>query len=166
MRFHQEQRFEGGWRWFWAGLMLGPGAIAAIVLIVVAAATGVDLTRPLLILAGVELAEFAGLVLLLRTPVVVQVTATGLLVRVPPFFEEDVPAAELAAVEEVPSGLRRRYGAGVGKRYAERRARYTVGDDAGVVVERSNGWRIVIGSKRPAELAAAIRALKGSPSVG
>ena len=165
MRFHQEQRFEGGWRWFWAGLMLGPGAIAAVVLLAVAAATGADLALPLLIVAGVELAELAGLVLLLRTPVVVQVTAEGLRVRVPPCFGEDVPAAELAAVEEVSSGLRRRYGAGVGKRYAERRARYTVGDDAGVVVERSNGWRIVIGSKRPAALAAAIRALMGSPSV-
>ncbi len=163
MRFHQEQRFEGGWRWFWAGLLLGPGGVAMLVLLVVAAVTEVDLTLPLLILAGLELAGLAGLVLLLRTPVVVQVTDEGIRIRFAPFFEEDIPAAELTSVEEVSSGLWQRYGAGVGKRYGDRRARYTVGDDAGVVVERSNGWRIVIGSKRPTELAAAIRELMRPP---
>jgi hypothetical protein len=163
MRFHQEQRFEGGWRWFWAGITLGPGAVAMMVLLGVAATTGVNLTRPLLILAGVELAALVGLLLLLRTPVIVQVTDEGIRIRAAPFFGEDIPAAELTSVEEVSSGLWRRYGAGVGKRYADRRARYTVGDDAGVVVERSNGWRIVIGSKRPAELAAAIRDLMRPP---
>ena len=159
MPFHQEQRFEGGWRWFWAGVMLGPGAIVAVVLLGVAAATGADLTMPLLFIAGLELVALVGLILLLRTPVVVQVTDEGIRIRVAPFFNEDIPAAELTSVEEVSSGLWRRYGAGVGKRYSDRRARYTVGDDAGVIVERSNGWRIVIGSKRPAELAAAIRGL-------
>jgi hypothetical protein len=159
MRFHQEQRFEGGWRWFWASLLLGPGAVAVLVLLVATAATGVNLRLPLLILAGFELVALAGLVLLLRTPVVVQVTDEGIRIRFAPSFGEDIPAAELGSVEEVPSGLWRRYGAGVGKRYGDRRARYTVGDDAGVVVERSNGWRIVIGSKRSAELAAAIRDL-------
>ena len=162
MRYHEEQRFAGGWRWFWAGVMLGPGAIAGIVLVAVAAATGTDPTPALLIVAGVELVLLAGLALVLRTTVDVRVTAEGVHVRGGSFFGEDIPAAELAAVEEVPSGLLRRYGAGVGKRYVERLARYTVGDDAGVVVERSNGWRIVIGSKRPTELAAAIRDLIGS----
>ena len=159
MRFHQEQRFEGGWRWFWAGVMLGPGAVAVMVLLAVAAATGANLTSTLLILAGVEVVALVGLILLLRTPVIVQVTDEGIRVRVPPFFGEDIPAAEVTSVEEVTSGLWRRYGAGVGKRYGDRRARYTVGDDAGVVVKRSNGWRIVIGSKRHAELAAAIQDL-------
>ena len=156
MRFHQEQRFEGGWRWFWAGVMHGPGAAAVVVLLAVAAAAGANLTSPLLILAGLEVVGLVGLILLLRTPVIVQVTDEGIRVRVPPFFGEDIPAAEVTSVEEVTSGLFRRYGAGVGKRYGDRRARYTVGDDAGVVVKRSNGWRIVIGSKRHAELAAAI----------
>ncbi len=163
MCFHEERRFAGGWRWFWTGLMLGPVAIAAVGLLVVAAATDADVTPVLLILAVVELAELGGLILLLRTPVEVRVTDEGVRVRVPPFFKENIPAATLAKVEEVPSGLRRRYGAGAGKRYAERLARYTVGNDAGVVVERSNGWRIVIGSKRPTELATAIRSLM-SPS--
>jgi hypothetical protein len=130
-----------------------------LVLFAVAAATGANLTPPLLIGAGLEVVALVGLILLLRTPVIVQVTDEGIRVRVPPFFAEDIPAAEVSAVDEVTSGLWRRYGAGAGKRYGDRRARYTVGDDAGVVVTRSNGWRIVIGSKRPAELAAAIRDL-------
>lgn len=163
MRFHQEQRFEGGWRWFWAGLLLGPGAVAMIVLLGVAAATGVDLTPTLLIVAGLELMAVVGLIFLLRTPVIVQVTDEGIRIHGPPVFGEDIPAAEVISVEEVSSGLWRRYGAGVGRRYGDRRARYTVGDDAGVVVTRSNGWRIVIGSKRPAELAAAIRGLMKPP---
>ena len=115
MRFQQEQRFEGGWRWFWAGFLLGPGALALIVLLGLAAATGADLTPMLLIFAGLELAALAGLILLLRTPVVVQVTDEVLRIRVAPFFTEDIPAAELVSVEEVPSGLWRRYGAGVGR---------------------------------------------------
>jgi hypothetical protein len=95
--------------------------------------------------------------------VVVQVTDEGIRIRVAPYFGEDIAVDELVAVEEVSSGLWRRYGAGVGKRYSDRRARYTVGDDAGVVIERSNGWRVVIGSKRSAELAAAIRGLMKPP---
>ena len=71
MRFHQEQRFEGGWRWFWAGLLLGPGAVVGIVLLGVAAMTGTDLTPTLWLLLGLELAGVAGLVLLLRTRVIV-----------------------------------------------------------------------------------------------
>jgi hypothetical protein len=163
MRFHQEQRFEGGWRWFWAGVMLGPGAVALIVLLGVAAATGADLTPTLLILAGLEFVALLGLILILCTPVIVEVTDESIRVHGPPFFREEIPAADVTSVEEVTSGLWRRYGAGVGKRYGDRRARYTVGDDTGVVVERSNGWRIVIGSKRPAELAAAIRYLMRPP---
>ena len=164
MRFREEQRFEGGWRWFWGGLMLGPVAVTAVPLLA-AAATGADLTPVLLILAGLGLLGLGGLILLLRTPVVVEVGDEGVRVRVPPVFTEHVPAAEIVGVEEVSSGLRRRYGAGAGKRYAERRARYTVGNDAGVVLERTNGWRVVIGSKRPGELAAAIRDLMRSPTV-
>jgi hypothetical protein len=159
MRFHQEQRFEGGWRWFWTGVMLGPGAVAVIVLLGVGAKTGADLMPTLLLLAGLELVALVGLILILRTPVIVEVTDESIRVHGPPFFGEEIPAADVTSVEEVTSGLWRRYGAGVGKRYGDRRARYTVGDDAGVVVMRSNGWRIVIGSKRPAELAEAIRDL-------
>ena len=163
MRFHQEQRFEGGWRWFWSGVMLGPGAVAAIVLLGVAAATGADLTPTLLILAGLEFVALLGLILILRTPVIVEVTDESIRVHGPLFFREEIPAADVTSVEEVTSGLWRRYGAGVGKRYGDRRARYTVGDDTGVVVERSNGWRIVIGSKRHAELAEAIRYVMRPP---
>jgi hypothetical protein len=110
-------------------------------------------------------AELALLILILRTPVIVQVTDEGVHVRVPPFVTEHIPAAELTAVEEVETGLFRRYGAGVGKRLSGRRARYTVGNDAGVVLERSNGWHVVIGSPRPAELAAAIRSITRPPKV-
>ena len=104
MRFHQEQRFEGGWRWFWAGLLLGPGAVALIVLLAVSVATGADLTRIFLILAGLEVVALVGVVLLLRTPVVVQVTDEGIHVR-GGLFREDIPAAEVTSVEEVSSGL-------------------------------------------------------------
>jgi hypothetical protein len=163
MRFHQEQRFAGGWRWFWAGVLLGPGAVAVMVLLGVSAATGIALMPILLLLAGLEVVALAGLIFLLRTPVVVQVTDEGLRIRVAPFFHEDISPAEVLSVEEVSSGLWRRYGAGAGKRYGDRRARYTTGDDAGVVVERRDGWRIVIGSQRPAELAEAIRELMDPP---
>jgi hypothetical protein len=163
MRFHQEQRFEGGWRWFWAGVLLGPGAVAMMVLLGVSVVTGVDMMPVLLLLAGIEVVALVGLILLLRTTVAVQVTDEGIRIRVAPFFNEDISPDEVMSVEEVSSGLWRRYGAGTGKRFGDRRARYTVGDDAGVVVVRRDGWRIVIGSKRPAELAEAIRELMRPP---
>lgn len=165
MRFHEEQRFEGGWRWFWAGVILGPLVIAAALLVAIAAGSGTNLRTTFLILAVVGSVAVAGLVLLLRTPVVVSVTDEGVRVRVPPFLQEFVPAAEIAAVEEVPARLTARFGAGVGKRYAERLARYTVGNNAGIVIARTNRWRIVIGSKRSAELAAAIHTLTQSKVV-
>ena len=165
MRFREEQRFGGGWRRFWAGVVLGPVALVAVAVLVGAVATGANPTWALLVLGVVGAAAFAGLNLLLRAPMVVEVTDERLRVRAPFVFTEDVPAAEIAAVEEVGRGLRVRYGAGFGKRYTGRRARYTVGNDAGVVVERTNGWRIVIGSERPGELAAAIRGLLRSPDL-
>src|SRR5687768_16034676 len=138
MRFHQEQRFEGSWRWVWAGAMLGRGTVATIALLGGAAATGDDLTPTLLILTGLEVVALLGLILILRTPVIVEVTDESIRVHGPPFFGEEILAVDVTSVEEVTSGLRRRYGAGVGKRYGDRRARYTVGDDTGVVVVRSN----------------------------
>ena len=128
-----------------------------IVLLGISAATGAEMQPTLLIVAGLEVVALAGLILLLRMPVVVQVTDEGIRIRAAPFFNEDIPASEVVSVVEVPSGLFRQYGAGVGKRYGARQARYTVGDDAGVVVERRNGWSVVIGSERSLELTAAIR---------
>jgi hypothetical protein len=90
MRFHQEQRYEGGWRWFWAGVMLGPGAVAALVLLAVAAATGANLAPTLTVLAGLEFVALVGLILLLRTPVIVDVTDESIRVHVPPFFGEEI----------------------------------------------------------------------------
>ena len=160
MSFHEEQRFTGGWRWFWAALVLGPGALALLVLLILSVATSADLRMPFLIVTAVEVAELGLLVLILRTPVIVRVTAESVHIRVPPFVNEHIPASEVTAIEAVSAGLFRCYGVGVGKRYGDRRARYTVGNDAGVVLERANGWRIVIGSRRPDELAAAIQGLR------
>jgi len=157
MPFHQEQRFKGGWCWFWAGVILGPGAIILVTLLAIGATSGADFLPTLLIMGALEVVALAGLVLVLRMTVVVQVTAESIRIRVAPFFNEDIPAAEVVSVTEVPSGLLRQYGAGVGKKYGSRRARYTVGDDAGVVVARDNGWTVIIGSERSSELAAAIR---------
>jgi hypothetical protein len=156
-RFYQEQRVTGGWRWFWAGVILGPGAIALIVLFGISAATGAEMQPTFLIVAGLEVVALGGFLLLLRMSVIVHVTDESIQIRVVPFFNETIPATEVVSVEEVVSGLLRRYGAGVGKRCCPRRARYTVGDDAGVVVERRNGWSVVIGSERSLELTAAIR---------
>ena len=160
MLFYEEQRYSGGWRWFWAAIILGPGAVALLVFLILTITTGTDFRLALLIVAAVEVLELALFLLVIRTPVIVRVTGEGIHIRVPPFVNERVTAAEVKELEEVSTGLRRRYGAGVGKRYGDRRARYTVGNDAGVVLERTDGWRLVIGSQRPAELAAAIRDLR------
>lgn len=160
MIFHEEQRFAGGWRWFWTTIILGPGALGLLTLLILSVATGVDFRMTLLIVAAVQVVLLGLLVLVLRNPVTVRVTAEDIHIRVPPFVDERILPAEIVSVEEVNAGLFRRYGAGVGKRFSDRRARFTVGNDAGVVLQRTNGWWVVIGSHYPAELAAAIQELR------
>jgi hypothetical protein len=162
MRFEEEQRFSGGWLWFWAGIVVLPAAILVVILFIDVAANDRDLTQVLpylAMVAGIDLLLLALLWFFVRQPLITRVTAEGIQVRFPPFAREEIPAADIVAVELVPNGLFRQHGGGMGRRHGDRRARFTVGNDAGVVIQRTNGWRVVIGSKRPEELASAIRDL-------
>lgn len=159
MRFREEQRFEDGWRWFWAGVILGPLLLVAVVLLVVLAATGDVPTVVLVVLGIVAVFELGLLALLLRMRLTVEVGDERVAVRVAPFFNERIPADQIRAVEEIPSGLRRAHGVGFRKRRPDRVARYTVGTDAGVRLTKADGWTVVLGSRRSSELTEAIRDL-------
>lgn len=162
MDFREEQRFGAGWLRFWAAVLLGPTVLVAVVLAASGVLTQTD-PGPVLPIFGILLAAGGvGVVLIARLRVVVAVDAEAVRIGVRPFPETVIPASEIVGLEEVSSGLRRRFGSGVGWRASDRRARFALGGDAGVVIQRGDGWRFVVGSERPEELAAAIQRLVDS----
>jgi hypothetical protein len=159
MRFHEEQRFGGtAFKVLTAGLLL-PIPIVAIVLYL-AIPDLRDEPWPLgIVFALVFLFDLVFWVAALRTRLVVEVDDDSVVVAVRPFSRRVIPAVEIERVEWMSQGLFRRFGGGIGKRWADKRARYTVMNDGGVVLTLTDGWTVVLGSKRAEELGEAILAV-------
>jgi hypothetical protein len=157
MRFHEEQQFGGkALKFLTAGLLL-PIPLVAVVLFAVIPALR-DNPWPLaIVFALVFLLDLAFWVLALRTRLVVDVEEDRVVVAVRPFSRRVIPATQIERVEWQDQGLFRRFGGGFGKRWGDKRARYTVGNDAGVVLTLTDGWTVVIGSNRADELGQAIK---------
>ena len=158
MSFHEEQRFSGkAVKLLTLGLLLPIPLVAAVLFLVVPGPR--DDPWPLaLVFAAVFLLEFGLWLALVRVWFVVEVAEDRVAIRWRPFVRQTIPVGRIRDVEAVSAGLFRRYGAGMGKRWGDKRIRYTVGNDAGVVLTLTDGWRVVLGSRRPEELAEAIRA--------
>ena len=159
MRFHEEQRFEGtAFKVLTAGLLLPIPLVAAVLYLAVPELR--DDPFPLFVtLAAVAVVDAAIWLAVVRLRLVVEVGEDRIAVRARPFVDVQIPAAEIETVETVSKGLFKRYGAGIGKRWGDRRIRLTVGNDAGVVLKRADGWTVILGSKRSEELGEAIRNL-------
>jgi hypothetical protein len=156
MRFHEEQRFGGtALKLLTAGLLLPIPIIAAILFLTIPDLR--DNPWPLgIVLALVFLLDLVFWIVALRTRLVVDVEEDGVVVAVRPFTRRTIPATQIERVEWLSEGLFRRYGGGIGKRWANKQSRYTVMNDAGVVLTLTDGWTVVLGSKRAEELSQAI----------
>jgi hypothetical protein len=157
MRYHEEQRFGGtALKLLTVGLLLPIPIIAAILFLTIPGLR--DNPWPLgIVFALVFLFDLVFWIVALRTRLVVDVEENGVVVAVRPFTRRTIPATQIERVEWLSEGLFRRYGGGIGKRWSDKRSRYTVMNDAGVVLTLTDGWTVVLGSKRPEELGTAVR---------
>ena len=146
--FHEEQRFRQ-W-WIWALL-----ALAALPVLVVVAIRGVVLSVlvvPLVLLAIGVLLAFARLV--------VDVDREAITVAFHLLWpKRTIPISEVRNVEVIAYRAFLEYG-GYGVRLGLRGWAWSVSGNQGVLVERKNGSRLMIGSQRPKELVAAIARAK------
>ncbi|MBW3623816.1 MAG: hypothetical protein KY468_10465 [Armatimonadetes bacterium] len=162
--FHEEQRFRQPWLW---ALLVGAGAMQVGVFgygivqqIVYGRPWGNrPMTDTLLLVVGAGvLFMTAGLLLLFYTVrLVTEVREDGLYVRFFPFHLRPNKAApeDLLRWEAVTYSPLREYG-GWGIRYGRNGKAYNVSGNRGVQLEFRDGRRILIGSQRPEELAAAL----------
>jgi hypothetical protein len=146
--FHEEQRFRQ--RWIWTLL-----AIAALPVLAVVAIRGpgsLPLIAPFLLLAVGVLVAFARLV--------VDVDREAITVAFRFLWpKRTIPISEVRNAEVITYRAFLDYG-GYGVRLGLRGWAWIVSGDQGVLVERKNGARLMIGSQRPKELVAAIARAK------
>ena len=108
------------------------------------------------LLAGVLLPAF-----LLAARLVTEVSPRGLRLRFPPFVTREIPFARMRRVQPRTYRPLREYG-GWGIRWGPGGKRaYNVSGKGGVEVELIDGRTVMVGSQRPEELAAALRAYLG-----
>jgi hypothetical protein len=110
---------------------------------------------------------FAGVLLpgsLLAARLVTQVSARGLRLRFPPFVDREIPFAEIRRVQARTYRPLREYG-GWGIRWGGKgRMAYNVSGNRGVEVQLVDGRAVMVGSRRPEELADTLRAHMGRPA--
>ncbi len=96
--------------------------------------------------------------LTLAARLVTEVAARGLRLRFPPFVTREIPFAEIRRVQARTYRPLREYG-GWGVRWGGRgKMAYNVSGHHGVEVELTDGRTVMVGSRRPAELAEVLRA--------
>jgi hypothetical protein len=86
----------------------------------------------------------------------VRVEPDALYVRFPPFVRRKIPYADIRSAEARQYSPLGEYG-GWGIRYGRSGKAYNVSGNEGVQLELASGERLLIGSRRAAELADAIR---------
>jgi hypothetical protein len=158
------QRFKQ--RWIWPLVLVAAGAawIAAIIHFLVgdSAAKG---RMPDVLMVFIWLLIGIGLPLLFITiMLVVEVRPDGLYYRFYPFHLSfhDIPYGNIKTVEARTYRPVREYG-GWGIRFSKRNGKaYNMSGDRGVQLELTNGKRVLFGSQKADELAAAIRQRMGS----
>lgn len=149
--FEEEQTFRK--RWVWA-LILWVLVIAFGVTLLHAPYEGGVLPNVMRLIGGIALAVGVT-VLIYMARLRVRVDAEGLHVRFFPFVKKDIPLEEIARWEARTYRPILEYG-GWGIRCGWKGMAYNVSGNRGVQLEFTNGKRLLIGSQRPEELAAAI----------
>lgn len=156
--FREQQRFTQWWLWtLFAVVTLG---VAVVLLLDFREATGVT---PLgVVIAVYVLALVFGIFgLLFWMRLTVEVRDDGIHVRFPPFVRRIIAYDELAAYEPRTYRPIREFG-GWGLRWGLGGQAYNVKGNRGLQLVFTNGKRLLIGSQRPEEFAAAIDLAAGS----
>jgi hypothetical protein len=150
--FHEEQSFRQPWLW-----VMMPGSLLVMIAVVAVAfihdpAKAQSLIVPAVVAVPIIIGTIA---LLLFMKLTVQVEDGQLRVRFFPLVKREIPVAEIARWEARAYRPILEYG-GWGIRYGWKGMAYNVSGKRGVQLEFTNGKRLLIGSQRPDELAAAI----------
>lgn len=158
--FEEEQSFRQGWVW-----ALVSGMLVVLVVPLVLVVSGVPVKEGSSILAGV-MGLLIGIGVLIGTAALiytmkltVRLDDTGMHVRFWPFVNRDIRLDDIARWEARTYRPLLEYG-GWGIRCGWSGMAYNVSGNQGVQLEFSNGKRLLLGSKRPDELAAAITLAK------
>ena len=154
--YREEQRFRQWWVWI---LVVGPAALAwwpFVQQILRGENVGQNpapdwMVWVIWLLIGVGLPLLFGLVAL-----VLQVTADQVLVNYRPFKRRAIPLGEIAQVEVRTYNAVKEYGGWGIKGWSKDNVAYNVSGNRGVELTLRSGSRVMLGSQRADELAAAI----------
>lgn len=164
--FEEEQAFRQTWLW---GLMVGVLVLLVVILgLVLFQAAGQEGVVPAVAGLVVGIVVEVGAALLIYTmKLTVRVDAAGLHVRFWPLVKRDIPLDTIARCEARTYHPILEYG-GWGVRCSWKGMAYNVSGNRGAQLEFTNGKRLLIGSRRPEELAAAVGQARrrGSQSAG
>lgn len=156
--FTERQR-AGPW---WAGVLVGVAAVGAWI-----GAVGIWAGSAGSGVGAVVLVVVVGLGLPIGFATIrldVTVDEDAVRVRLFPLMRRTIPLGDIAAVEARRYRPVREYGGWGIKGWSTRKIAYNLRGDEGVDLTLRNGRRVLLGSQRPAELAAAIRAARGGSS--
>ncbi len=155
--FREEQRFRQWWYW---ALITAPAALGWWIFV-----QQIIGGRPLghnpapdwaawliWLLVGVGLPAFFGLVSML-----VEVTADHVHIRYRPFLRRTIPLSEISSAESRTYSPLKEYGGWGVRGWSKANMAYTVSGNRGVELTFTDGRRLLLGSRRADELAAAIQ---------
>jgi hypothetical protein len=156
--YHEEQRFRQWWLWV---LVIGPAALAwwAFIGQVIAGRAFGDNPAPDWAVVVIWLFIGIGLPLLFGAVVLVlDVTSNEIVVRFPPFRRRTISITDIVHVEARKYDAVKEYGGWGVKGWSRNKVAYNVSGDRGVELALADGRRVMLGSQRADELAAAIEA--------
>lgn len=150
--FREEQRFTQWWLWvLFGGLTLAVAVVLLLDLRNTSSVTALGVVVAVYVLA----LTFGTFSLLFWMRLTVEVRVDGIHVRFPPFVRRVIFYDEIASYEPRTYRPIREFG-GWGLRWGLGGQAYTVKGNRGVQLVFANGKRLLIGSQRPEEFAAAI----------
>ena len=155
--FTERQRFRQ--IWLWALLLIGPAVLTtAVVSQLILGIPFGDNPAPDIVLVILFLLFGIGLPLLFRIITLsTEVTRSEIVVRFRPLYTRRIPISDIRSVSARHYRPIREYG-GWGVRWSPTKGMaYNVSGNDGVQLECTDGKRILIGSRRTAELEVAIR---------
>lgn len=152
--FSEVQRFTQ--KWVWVLVVVVAGVVCVSVVAATSAGdSGTHAWVPLLGAAAVGV----GIPLLFAVArLTIEVDADAIEIRYRPFMRRTIRLDSVAAVDAVTYNPLRDYGGWGIRGWSRRKVAYNISGDRGVLLTLADGATVLLGSQRPEELAAAVRA--------